>query len=433
MTTSVLTEKQETPPLVETKADRQILSLTGLRFVAAFIILQSHLLPKVMPWPSVPPDWFTQIVSTASLAMSLFFVMSGFVIHYNYSGQMERDEARGIYNFYVARIARVYPLFLAIFAYQILFSFSYGQLPEKALQMAPFHLMFMQTWFYSTMGKCGLVFELGTLLTATWSISCEVFFYCCYPLVRKAANLLSGMKAKIIAWVLVSILALSTILTATHFESEINAFGAAHFGTVSEPAVKPIYTFYRWLVYFSPYVRILEFILGVITASIFMQMRSQEASLKEQKIGTVVLCSSIVFAFALNVFYTWAMMQKGPVHIFGGLLFSCGMAPLLAAVLFCISRYKTFLTKTLCFWPFLLCGEATYSLYLLHTFITMSLRWESAPVVNAWIGVGDVMRFCMGVLISVGFSLVTWRIIEVPAREWVRNKFTAKARTNLEA
>jgi peptidoglycan/LPS O-acetylase OafA/YrhL len=63
-------------------------SLTGLRFIAAFSVLFAHALPKIFPLPegSVLLNFYTLLESVSAEGMSLFFVLSGFVIHYNYSG-----------------------------------------------------------------------------------------------------------------------------------------------------------------------------------------------------------------------------------------------------------------------------------------------------------------------------------------------------------
>ena len=44
--------------------------------------------------------------------MTLFFVLSGFVVHYNYGNLVTKGRLRGIAAFLWARFARPYPLFL---------------------------------------------------------------------------------------------------------------------------------------------------------------------------------------------------------------------------------------------------------------------------------------------------------------------------------
>lgn len=435
MTSSVL-DKSKTLPAEDfkpnQKSDDSLPALTGLRFVAAFVVLLAHLLPKTVPLAN-PPMWYTQIIASGTVAMTIFFVLSGFVIHYNYSGKIESDKKHGVYNFFVARAARIYPLFLAVFAYQLFFSFCYAQTPDKTLEIAPFHLFFMQSWFYSTAGKFGLIYSLGILLQATWSVSTEFFFYLCYPGIRKILSCINQLKVKLGLLIIITIMAFSAILTASAFESQLNDFGIKHFGAISEPSVQIIYSFYRWIVYFSPYARILEFLTGCLCASIFMQLRPVKTTIREERWGLAALCLALPAIFALNGFYTWANNLTGPIHTIGCLQYSCGLAPLAAIIIFCCVRYKNFVTRILCSWPFLLCGEATYSLYLLHVFVGENVRWESAPAVNFWIGVGDCMRLVMAILMSIGFSLVTWRIIEVPARRWVRKTFSIRPPASTEA
>src|SRR5437016_5848677 len=98
----------------------QIPALTGLRFFAAFFILFAH-----------AADWLAQFQDTnirrqfavtALYGMPLFFVLSGFVIHYNYAKLFtSRGTVRATCEFAAARFARLFPLYfflllIALFA-----------------------------------------------------------------------------------------------------------------------------------------------------------------------------------------------------------------------------------------------------------------------------------------------------------------------------
>ena len=57
--------------------------LTGLRFLAAFSVMIGHGLGAFLGHAQAdfgPIYWFSQL---SGLGMTLFFVLSGFVIHYN--------------------------------------------------------------------------------------------------------------------------------------------------------------------------------------------------------------------------------------------------------------------------------------------------------------------------------------------------------------
>src|SRR5258708_33229458 len=75
-------------------------ALTGLRFVAAFTIAFGH----------AHPTW----LSITGVSMPLFFTLSGFIIHYVYADSFARGWRRASGEFAIARISRIYPLYLAL-------------------------------------------------------------------------------------------------------------------------------------------------------------------------------------------------------------------------------------------------------------------------------------------------------------------------------
>src|SRR5262245_23941149 len=93
-------------------------ALDGLRFVAAFCVLITHGYEYVISQGSTAPEGSVALLlkSLAAPGMTLFFVLSGFVIHLNYSGTATKDWA-GTFDFFIARFSRLYPLFLVVFAF----------------------------------------------------------------------------------------------------------------------------------------------------------------------------------------------------------------------------------------------------------------------------------------------------------------------------
>jgi len=72
----------------------EIPSLTGLRFYAAALVLWAHTVGAFLSPAKVPVLADTAV--TGSLGMTLFFVLSGFVIHYNYGSSVSTLSARSI-------------------------------------------------------------------------------------------------------------------------------------------------------------------------------------------------------------------------------------------------------------------------------------------------------------------------------------------------
>ena len=82
-------------------------ALDGLRFMAAMLVAGGHY-ASIFSQGSPP----VMVTTLAGLGMTLFFVLSGFVIHYNYCGTIPK--AGGLRAFAVARFARLYPLYIAL-------------------------------------------------------------------------------------------------------------------------------------------------------------------------------------------------------------------------------------------------------------------------------------------------------------------------------
>jgi peptidoglycan/LPS O-acetylase OafA/YrhL len=86
-------------------------ALTGLRFFAAFCILFAHAVEWLAQFQDSQVR--TNFTFVSIYGMPLFFVLSGFVIHYNYSHLFKsRLVARATAEFAAARFARLFPLYL---------------------------------------------------------------------------------------------------------------------------------------------------------------------------------------------------------------------------------------------------------------------------------------------------------------------------------
>src|SRR5262249_48314624 len=168
-------------------------ALTGLRFVAAFSVLLAHALPKLFPIPegSAAPLIYGIFQSAASFGMSLFFVLSGFVIHYNYSEKIDRD---GYTKFFVARFARLYPLYIVCILWELTIKFGHSQVSASLWVALPFYLTMTQSWVYIVDEKNAIIFQLGIIASVAWSISTEFFFYCVYPAIRTRLKQLTSIN-----------------------------------------------------------------------------------------------------------------------------------------------------------------------------------------------------------------------------------------------
>src|ERR1700680_1753544 len=130
-------------------------ALTGLRFVAAFSVVIAHGADLILRFDGSsfgPTYWMKQI---AGLGMGLFFVLSGFVIHYNYRIAVTQGGLDGLGGFVWARFARLYPLYVFMIMLDILlgrklyeFMAGTGDGFVDVLRAIPYFLSFTQSWLY---------------------------------------------------------------------------------------------------------------------------------------------------------------------------------------------------------------------------------------------------------------------------------------------
>src|ERR1700759_679904 len=80
--------------------------LDGLRGALAVYVLMGHLAPF-----AVMPSWLQGAVSHGGAAVDVFFILSGLVI----SQSLISSDGQAI-PFLIARVARIFPVFLPVFA-----------------------------------------------------------------------------------------------------------------------------------------------------------------------------------------------------------------------------------------------------------------------------------------------------------------------------
>ena len=168
-------------------------SLTGLRWFAAAAVFFHHFM-NFAPIPRL-----SKVTPIGVTGVSFFFVLSGFVLTWSF---FDRDTAK---RFYWRRFARIYPL--VVLTTLVALPVFYGttdsfQKPWDAGKIA-LSFVLLHAWFAGV----PLIFFAGS--PASWSLSCEAFFYAVFPavirpLLRRSVPVLLTIAASIIAlmWVL---------------------------------------------------------------------------------------------------------------------------------------------------------------------------------------------------------------------------------------
>lgn len=123
-------------------------TLTGLRGIAALAVLFYHIRGGM---GGFLPDHVIAWLAQGYLAVDLFFVLSGFVLWWNYGAQFRDQGARAAPRFIVRRFARIFPLHLAILSAMALFALALlasGRDPgdHYAFAQLPAHFLLIQNW-----------------------------------------------------------------------------------------------------------------------------------------------------------------------------------------------------------------------------------------------------------------------------------------------
>jgi peptidoglycan/LPS O-acetylase OafA/YrhL len=387
----------------------QIPALTGLRFFAAFMILYGH----AVGWLAQFKDANTDSIDFISVpGMSLFFVLSGFVIHYNYRDLfLQHEFVRAICEFSAARFARLYPLFL-VFLVMAIAAETY-----VPMWILGFFFTLTQSWWY-------IVYQdrliINWIFGLSWSISTEMFFYAAYPaVVFWVAAVVSGRRMLWIAALYSCAVLAVLIASCIYLSSFLHVAQVWIPNYIASDGKTFTDSFFRWFFYFSPYARLLEFLLGCMTAQAIIQMRAQPPSAAERYCGAWALGTALLALLFISL-TTAGIIQIPVVTGYVQYLentFLCG--PPVAVILFCVARYKTRVARFLAL-PFLvLLGEMSYSIYLVHTF-TLRLFEHPLRAVTPWQVLNASLCVVCGIALTLIVSYGSYHLIEMPGRLWLR-------------
>jgi peptidoglycan/LPS O-acetylase OafA/YrhL len=395
-------------------------ALDGTRFIAAFCVLAGHgyhyvVLQQDAARPLGPISRL--MLALPGPGMTLFFVLSGFVIHLNYHRTVAAGW-NGTFDFFIARFSRLYPLFLAVFAIDFFHLFWLQGYPSARPLLdfdlfgpLPFFLSFTQTWLFIPFNGYPIYEHYGTLTSsaqatgAMWSLSTEWLFYAAYPwlsgwLARQHGRRLGAIAAA------VALAGLGYCVWCSYNIALIREFGLAQFGT---PTLAQ--SFVTWVTFYSPVERMLEFLLGAVAAQQYLSVAAPT--------GLVARRPAVITAAVAAVVAIWIGVTATAPFKLTGMNASCAAA-LVAAFVLLVARHPSPVARLLGHPVLVRCGEASYSLYLLH-FYTMH-QW-AAPYALPYGKVGRAVLLLIGILISIALARVVYLWFERPALRWLRINF----------
>jgi len=297
-------------------------ALTGIRVLAAINIMLFHF---------SDPRWFgplAPVVDHGYVMVNFFFLLSGFILAYNYADRADTLNPRA---FWLARFSRLYPVYLValLISVRMLVEEWHAHTHAEFALGAIMTPLLIQGWHPS----------LATFWnTPAWTLSCEVSFYLLFPWLirlpwpRKVERLLLLL---LLFW-------LAAMLLPSLY-MWIHPDGVLHPDRYS-------YGFWLRAVKLTPPPHFPTFLFGIVLARLHKALNlSHTTRFAMAAVGLSAVYATLLFADRLPY-----------ILLHNGLLM-----PLYAVVILGLSG-DHLISHLFAFGPLVLLGEASYSLYILH-------------------------------------------------------------------
>ncbi|WP_179136246.1 acyltransferase [Paenibacillus sp. 32352] len=307
-------------------------ALTGLRGIAAFVVFLFH-------WGYYTK---TNYFAWGFVGVSLFFCLSGFVLMVNYEKKFSSLTLKTYLQFMHARIARVWPMHLLGFFLSIPLLLSMNRI--LTMESAILNVTLLHSFIQRTTNDFN---------ADSWSLSNEFFFYLMFPfLCFLLIKYLRSNFALITVFMIISLFLLSTVpLFALYGKDYLNFLSPG----LDETRIK-------WFLYFFPITRITEFILGMISAKMWMSTSRQESKRYNLVILVILLISAGL----------WLLIRLSPLR---GENFTLLFGPFFALLLMIIAKLpegssiNTFLSSK---WMIRF-GEWSFAFYIIHELLIKAI------------------------------------------------------------
>jgi peptidoglycan/LPS O-acetylase OafA/YrhL len=413
--------------MMNKSSNNHILVLDGLRFFAALSVMLAHYTFWVIGDQGITNNISLFLGALPGIGMPLFFVLSGFVIHWNYHELVERPQ--GIKKYLVARFARLYPLYLTVLLIEFVIGFHLhrGSAAFAGSRWAlffalPYYLTLTQDWIFGVIGQNNLIYQYHMATAVSWSISLEFFFYLAYLFFVKRVNKITKVSTPLILILLLQIAVIFYLILCSKYTASINKAALAGFGEYATTTKGYQDSLLRWLNYFNPWVNLPAFIFGVCVAKICLLQQTKSLASIEKKWGGWFTGISILVLFISYylTYFIYTSLFNNFVGRAGSLLYT----PLIVLLIYCLVRYQdTWLNKIISCRLFVKLGLASYSIYLLHAFF----GWY--PRDFYYLGLNPWLLYVLAIISVLVISYFSYLLFERPAQMLIRRQLLGREKT----
>jgi peptidoglycan/LPS O-acetylase OafA/YrhL len=369
-------------------------ALTSLRFFAAAMLVLGH--ADVHFWKM---QWFPWI--NLKQGVAFFFVLSGFILYYNYPVLKSRVDVQ---KFLVARFARIWPALAAtmlIVLATIDSTRTYIASGSHLFWITACEFFMVKSWIPRWKYYSGLNMP-------AWSISTELFFYLVFPLL--VVNFRKTWFPKLL---------LCASITGAVIVFDYLIFPANPSAQVPQDRI-----FEHWSLYFFPVTRLFEFAMGMSAALFYLRLKEVRSLSKElvtcfQMIGLALVAFSL--KFTLMPVSEFIQTIPPPLDFW---VDGCGACFAFAFFIVTMAFSQGLVAKALSHKALVFLGEISYSLYLLHwtmeRWLTVQIKMGKIPVHDATTGwvIGTTFVFSM-----IAAASLMYLLVEKPSRKFITGKF----------
>jgi peptidoglycan/LPS O-acetylase OafA/YrhL len=348
----------------------EIAALTGIRLLAALYVVLFHIgYEMVVPaFPDLYP-LYKIICNGGWLGVDLFFLLSGFILSYNYQERFQQNGLGDYRNFICKRFARIYPvhlstliLLMGCIAIRSRYDASILGAATYSAESLIKNLFMVHAWD-APIEK--------TWNTVSWSISAEWLMYLCFPFILPLTRRLDSSTRILVAMALVHLVMLGF-------------FDAYEF---------------KGMMAYGLFRVIGEFVMGVMLFRLFLveEPRTEAPEIRPQRALLIGLCFYLSFNVLSPFSIAWAV-------------------PIFAWVILRVAQdrfiFNAFLSRSWVVYG----GKISFSLYMVHGLVFKVSNGVLLPTVveNGALALVGYIAFCL--TLSLGLSILVYRYIEEPCR-----------------
>jgi peptidoglycan/LPS O-acetylase OafA/YrhL len=367
-------------------------AITGLRTLLALTIILFHFTPGGLTWTRHPSITLYPLINIGFVFVSFFFLISGFILAYNYA---DRPQPMNAVDFWVARFSRLYPVYVLTMLISIPMLMGEWAIRSRTdFWMGAIATPLLVQGFFP---------HLATFwMTVTWTLSCEVMLYIAFPWLLKLPWPRSTGKLLALGlffWVV------GLIPHSVYVLSDPDHFG--HLANRYDDGL--------WVntLKYTPLPYVCTFLAGLTLGH--LQARIQLTARGRVMIGTIGFLGVWFAAYHLAETLPYIM-----VH--GGLL-----TPLFAMIILGLSG-PSVLASLFSWEPLVAVGASTYALYLLHFNVYLLLHedhvWERLHLTqfDPWIS------YVFVILLAVAVRKWVEHPAQVAIGRWWKQRQAAKVK-----